>query len=191
MASRNGLMPLGTDGTDFMHRETVANQYKISAKGKSRLKTCLFIQVLLFFIMLTKLSADILDKLDIFVMEIEELEIPKPLYWEYIWCFSLISIFFGLAATRKNNVKMITRFVYGTVIFGVLPCLFCVAYYLGDVYSYIITRSVEGVQVWQGYPYGILWYCFVVVALQVHFLSLYFAKQLLEAWKIRSSKKAY
>jgi hypothetical protein len=29
MASRNGLMPLGTDGTDFMHRETVANQYKI------------------------------------------------------------------------------------------------------------------------------------------------------------------
>lgn len=31
--------------------------------------------------MLGKLSADILDKLDIFILEIEELRVPKPLWW--------------------------------------------------------------------------------------------------------------
>lgn len=48
-----------------------------SAQSKSRLKACLFFHILLFFLMLAKLSADIFDRLDIFILEIEELEIPK------------------------------------------------------------------------------------------------------------------
>ena len=48
--------------------------------SKSRLKVCLTVHFLLFFIMLTKLSADILDRIDYFILEIEELEIPKVGY---------------------------------------------------------------------------------------------------------------
>lgn len=48
-----------------------------SALNKSRLKHCIFFHYLLFFVMLAKLSADILDKLDIFILEIEELRIPQ------------------------------------------------------------------------------------------------------------------
>ncbi len=48
-----------------------------SAQSKSRLKACLFFHTLLFFLMLAKLSADIFDRLDIFIMELEELEVPK------------------------------------------------------------------------------------------------------------------
>ena len=48
-----------------------------SALSKSRLKACLFLHILLFFLLLTKLSADIFDRLDIFILEIEELEVPK------------------------------------------------------------------------------------------------------------------
>jgi len=77
MASRNGPVALGSDGSDFGHRERVANQYRISALSKSRLKACLFLHILLFFLLLTKLSADIFDRLDIFILEIEELEVPK------------------------------------------------------------------------------------------------------------------
>lgn len=45
--------------------------------NKSRLKYCIFFHYLLFFVMLAKLSADILDHLDIFILEIEELQIPQ------------------------------------------------------------------------------------------------------------------
>jgi len=48
-----------------------------SATNKSRLKYCIFFHYLLFFVMLAKLSADILDYLDIFILEIEELQIPQ------------------------------------------------------------------------------------------------------------------
>lgn len=51
--------------------------FSISALSKSRLKVCLFFHILLFFLLLAKLSADIFDRLDIFILEIEELEIPK------------------------------------------------------------------------------------------------------------------
>ena len=102
MATRGGPVASGTDGSDYGHRERVANQYRIryitlminliwsnfnnhvycfvlgySAQSKSRLKACLFFHILLFFLMLAKLSADIFDRLDIFILEIEELEIPK------------------------------------------------------------------------------------------------------------------
>lgn len=50
--------------------------FYFSALNKSRLKYCIFFHYLLFFAMLAKLSADILDRLDIFILEIEELEIP-------------------------------------------------------------------------------------------------------------------
>lgn len=50
--------------------------YDSSALNKSRLKYCVFFHHALFLVMLAKLSADILDKLDIFILEIEELQIP-------------------------------------------------------------------------------------------------------------------
>jgi hypothetical protein len=53
---------------------------RCSALNKSRLKFCIFCHCALFLVMLAKLSADILDRLDIFILEIEELRVPKPLW---------------------------------------------------------------------------------------------------------------
>jgi hypothetical protein len=70
-------MVAGTDGSDFSHRQRVAAHYQISSVNKNRLKSCIFFHYVLFFVMLAKLSADILDRLDIFILEIEELHVPK------------------------------------------------------------------------------------------------------------------
>jgi hypothetical protein len=75
MASRGGHVA-GTDGMDFLHRERVANHYQISAKNKSRLRYCIFTHYVLFLVMVVKMVPDILDRLDIFVLEIEELYVP-------------------------------------------------------------------------------------------------------------------
>ena len=62
------LFIVNSQFTKFIH---------FSSLSKARLKACLFFHVLLFFLMLAKLSADIFDRLDIFILELEELEIPK------------------------------------------------------------------------------------------------------------------
>ncbi|KAK4871632.1 hypothetical protein RN001_015756 [Aquatica leii] len=185
--------PMGTDGTDHAYRQRIAAQYQISALNKSRLKYCIFFHYLLFFGMLAKLSADILDRLDIFVLEIEELSIPQPLWWEYIWCLSLLVSFLGLAAIRRNRVKSMQQYVIGIILFGYLPLLYGIVYYCKDVWLYLTSKDVaelEHIHWWQGYPYGLLWYAFILLSVQVHFFSLYFAWNLIAAWKSRGMRKA-
>merc|ERR1712116_55407 len=135
MASRNGPVAAGTDGSDFGHRERVANQYRISALSKSRLKICFFFHFLLFFLLLAKLSADIFDRLDIFILEIEELEIPKPLVWEYAWCCSLLFVFYGLSSLRKNVIKSMSIFFVGNIVFALMPVIFSLGYHFNEFWA--------------------------------------------------------
>ena len=87
--------------------------------------------------MLVKLSADILDRLDIFILEIEELQIPPPLWWEYFWCLSVFLSFIGLAAVRGNRVNDMKKYMVGISTIGFVPLLYCIFYYLNDVLEYL------------------------------------------------------
>lgn len=104
--------------------------------------------------MLVKLSSDILDRLDIFVLEIEELEVPKPLLWEYLWCLSIVMSFIGLSAIKGNNLRDMKKYIIGILLFGVLPLIYCLAYYFRDVLEYIrLPEDVDigdtEIQLWQ------------------------------------------
>lgn len=87
--------------------------------------------------MLAKLSSDILDRLDIFILEIEELQVPAPLWWEYIWCTSILMSFIGLSAAKGNKIKDMKQYIIGIVVTAVLPLLYCSIYYLSDILEYI------------------------------------------------------
>ncbi|XP_018322679.1 protein jagunal [Agrilus planipennis] len=192
MATKGLYYNASHDGMDHAYRQRIAEQYQISALNKSRLKYCIFFHYLLFFAMLAKLSADILDKLDIFILEIEELSIPQPLWWEYIWCISLLLSFLGLAAIRRNGVKQMKQYIAGLCIFGYLPLLYALVYYCKNVWIYLTSDDddeLDNIQWWQGYPYGLLWYAFILLAVQVHSFSLYFAWSLIKAWRARGVKK--
>ncbi|CAG0878584.1 unnamed protein product [Darwinula stevensoni] len=199
MASRDGPIVTGTDGKDFLHRETVASHYKVSATNKGRLRACFGVHVLLFFVMIAKLSADILDRLDVFIWEIEVLVLPKPLAWEYLWAVSFLFIYWGNHGNSKNNIRSMRIFQGGIVVFGLGMVLFAILWYFNDVLLYVSTGSTEGIQIWQsliciliflqGYPYGLLWYVFLAIALQIHAFSLVFSQKLINAWKARGTLK--
>lgn len=108
-----------------------------SLLNKSRLKYCIFFHALLWFVMLAKLTSDILDRLDIFILEIEELEVPAPLWWEYIWLASLFTSFMGLSAARANKIREMQKYMLAISLLAVLPLVYCVLYYFGDVWDYI------------------------------------------------------
>ncbi|KAK0159906.1 hypothetical protein PV328_007367 [Microctonus aethiopoides] len=190
MASRMTMaQALGTDGSDFTHRQRIATQYQMSATNKSRLNYCIFFHYLLFVVMLAKLSPDILDRFDIFILEIEELQIPQPLWWEYIWSSSLLVSFLGLSAIKRNNIKTLQRYMIGICILGFGPLIYGVVYYSSDVWEYLTIGKTSGMQLWKDLPYGLLWYAFILVAYQVHSFSLLFSWKLMTAWKARGSRK--
>ena len=73
----------------------LTNPNLCSEVNKNRLKWAISVHFYLLFLMMTKLSPDILDRLDIFVLELEELFVPKVLLFatnkSYVLSFSLFS----------------------------------------------------------------------------------------------------
>ncbi|CAN7983589.1 unnamed protein product [Ixodes pacificus] len=184
MASRGGVHVTGTDGSDFNHRQKVAAHYQVSAVYKSRLKTSMLLHFLLSLMMCAKLVEDVLDRLDVFILELEELYIPKPLLWEWIWLSSIVLVLPGLTAVRRNRPGSMKFYAGGTFLLGLCPVLFAAVYFFREMYAYVQHgRAVKGIQLWQGYPVAVLWYVFLVVAFQAHLFSLYFAVRLVLAWQ--------
>lgn len=104
--------------------------------------------------MVAKLTSDILDRLDIFVLEIEELEVPKPLWWEYTWCLSVLVSFIGLSAAKGNRLKDMKKYVIGIVVLGFLPLIYCLIHYFGDFIDYVtldegVTVDETEILLWQ------------------------------------------
>ena len=67
-----------------------------------------------------------------------------------------------------------TIFIYGVLLTGLLPVLFALAYHAKDVFSYVSSsKSLKGVQSWQGYPVSLLWYAFLVLAFQVRLHNMF------------------
>ncbi|KAJ8941438.1 hypothetical protein NQ318_016070 [Aromia moschata] len=111
---------------------------------------------------------------------------------EYIWCISLLLSFFGLDAIKKNRVVAMRNYMIGLTLFGFLPLLYAIIYYFPDVWTYLTfddEEELEEIHMWQGYPYGLLWYAFIILALQVHSFSMYSAWKLITSWKAKGTKK--
>ncbi|KAH8022263.1 hypothetical protein HPB51_023141 [Rhipicephalus microplus] len=138
----------------------------------------------LFLAMCAKLAEDVLDRLDIFILELEELYIPKPLLWEWVWLASLVFMLPGLTAVRRNRASSMKVYVGGTFLFGLCPVIGAAVYFFRDLYAFVQHgHAVENVELWQGYPVAVLWYAFLTVAFQAHMFSLYFGVRLILAWQ--------
>lgn len=181
------------DGQDHSFRQRIATHYQISTLNKSRLKYCIFFHYFLFFAMLAKLVPCILDWFNVFILDIEELEVPEPYLWEWIWLSSLVVSFFCLDAIKKSNLSSLQYYMMGLVLFGYLPLVYAILFWFPDVWVYLMSdeyANTSDIVYWKEYPYGLLWYAFILLALQVHSFSMYFSYNLMTALKSRGTRKA-
>lgn len=77
------------------------------------------------------------------MLEIEELHVPVPLWWEYVWCVSTLATFVGLWATKRNRIRAMQQYMAGIVVFGFVPLIYCIVYYFNDVLGYMSYDSKE------------------------------------------------
>ncbi|CAG9759459.1 unnamed protein product [Ceutorhynchus assimilis] len=187
----NQAPPADINGDDHSYRQRVAVHFRLSALNKSRLKTCMFFHYLLWLVMLSKLAPFILDKFNFFILVIEELEIPEPYAWEWIWMSSITVSIFAMDACKKNNIASLQYYMIGIVLSGYVPLIWSAALWFPDVWAYLFADDAPWTIIyWNNYPAGILWYFFIILPLQVHGFSIYFSFQLLNAWKARGTHMA-
>lgn len=166
-----------------------AHRLRFIAHTKSKLKWNNIFHLILGFVMLAKLFPAILDKLDIFIMEIEELFIPKPDLWEWVWLLSLASTVPAFMASKKSNVTQIRVFQVLIISCGILPLLVGMASHFSDAYAFISADKKTKVLMWMGLPVSMLWYAFIILALQCHGMQMHFSGILVNAWQSSKTKK--
>ncbi|KAJ8314818.1 hypothetical protein KUTeg_006968 [Tegillarca granosa] len=110
---------------------------------------------------------------------------PRP--WEYAWMISLAAVVFGWKSLPKSESLMLRQYVIGTVVFGVIPIIYGVIDQMDDLYNYLNEKKSTGQIL--GYPAVLVWFLFLLTSAQLHGFGLYFASQLLSAWKTKIDKR--
>ena len=172
---------MGTDGSDFHHRERIATHYRLSAETKSRLRLLIYFHFLLSCIVLLQI-------LTYHRPNLTSLTIPRPHLWQYIWLFTLLPSICGLLSMRKNQLLLMKIFFRGTVTFGLGTIMTTIILNLSDLFTFRKLKQTHKLdqiepQTFLGFPLLILWYIFLIITVQIHAFSLYLANVLLGSWQ--------
>jgi len=180
MASRSGKMVVGTDGGDFQHRERVASQYQVSATNKSRLKFLVFVHWMLGAVHIVRL-------LPANTIPIPALPVPTQI--EYIWLVSLPFTLLAVSACRRSVSSWLNIFQFVVLVIGICPLSLVLCNVGPDSLQYLMSGSTEGLQMWNGLPWSVLWTAFCINCCVIHFAEIVVARTLIAAWAPRHGKK--
>uniref|UniRef100_A0A8C8RQ56 Protein jagunal homolog 1 n=1 Tax=Pelusios castaneus TaxID=367368 RepID=A0A8C8RQ56_9SAUR len=180
MASRAGPRAVGTDGSDYQHRERVASHYQMSVALKSEIKKLIYVQVAIWLLLLAQMCVAHLKLLP-------HDQVAMPYQWEYPYLLSVIPSLLGLGSFPRNNISYLVLSMIGTGLFSVAPLIygsmemFPLAQQLyrhGKAYRFIFGFSAVSVM-----------YLLVGVAVQLHGWQLYYSKKLLDSWFTSTQEK--
>ncbi|UJR38173.1 hypothetical protein I4U23_030849 [Adineta vaga] len=180
---------MGTDGSDYQHRERIAPQYRLSAETKSRLRMLIYLHFLLGLLVFAHL-------LTYHVPFLTSFSVPRPHFWEYIWLISIIPAVCGLLSMNKNHVFLMKIFFRGIVTFGLGTILTTIILNLSELFTFKKLKTnhqLEEVepQTFLGLPLLVLWYIFLIITVQIHAFSLYMANILLHSWQQYKTSKQH
>lgn len=163
-----------------LHRNSITN--------KKRLKSTLVLHVLLFLLMLFRLSSSILVLLGIRPPPfLQLLRLPRPWPWEQLWLLSAVALGFGFAALRRNRLLYLHQYLVGSVVLGVLPTVYGIFDLSDELREFFETHETR--KHLFGLPVIVVWNMFLAVSLQVQGFAFYFAWQLRKTWKARMELK--
>jgi len=204
MASKYGARPVGTDGSDFKHRQRVALHYRESVTNKFRLKCAVLLHGFLLLLMLIKLLEDILDRFEIDWGPLERLKVPVPYFWEYWWMLSVVPCILALTSLPRNNERRLRRCYYGFFLFVLIPTAIGAGCKLPELLNYLgyygdgsnddddddaaggPPRTYER---FLGFPMVVIWWMFFAVAFQVHAFTMFFITHLIKAWQPATARQ--
>jgi hypothetical protein len=103
-----------------------------------------------------------------------------------VWLVSILPSLIGLIAIKKNRSFLMQQYIIGTIVFGLLPVIYAIYDLSDDLATYWDTKKAA-LQL-LGYPMVVLWNMFLAIALQIHVFAVYFAYQLVKAWRPKTDR---
>ncbi|KRX39906.1 Protein jagunal -like protein [Trichinella britovi] len=185
MSSRFGPRAVGSDGSDFRHRQKVATHYRDSVLNKYRMKVTLSLHALLLFLIWAKLSVYVLRWFDFTLHFVSSIQMPQPEFWEYWWIFSFIPSWLTVDAMQRNDSSAILKAYFLFLICGLFPIAIGAGLNLNELVTY--TKHGRAEELFYDFPVVVIRYIFFAIALQVHVFAMYFCTKLGQAWQKATS----
>ena len=179
MASR-GHHVKGSDGSDWKHRERVADHYKRSVQYKTSYSFFTDIYLILF-------AAVII--VEYILPYITTHEINNAPFWQNLWLLSIVPVLIGRLALSRNNFTLMILFIIGILCLGIGPLIAGAHHYGFLLYQTINRRSPSDVKdttftVLMTYT-TVLRCSFICIAIMVHVLSLRTGAKLCGVWRTK------
>ena len=173
----------GTDGSDFQHRERIAEHYRVSIETKPRLRLLIYLHFVLALLVFAQI-------ITYHIPLIKTFKTPQPHLWQYVWLITIIPSICGLISMHKNHIFLMKVFFRGTVLFGLGTIMTTIILNLSDLIAYIKseTNGTES-QMFLGVPLLLFWYIFLIIMIQIHAFGLHMANVLLHSWGQKKSTK--
>ncbi|KHJ47739.1 hypothetical protein D918_01896 [Trichuris suis] len=181
MASRYGPRAVGTDGSDYRHRQRVASHYRDSAVNKYRLKITLIMHGLLLLLVAAKVFIETLQRLSLSPDSLSRIHLPSVNFWEYWWLCSFLALLTAMASIPKNDFVRIRRAYFLIVFLGLMPITVAAGLNVSQLMHYAKHGQAE--EYFHGFPVVVLWYIFFTIAFQIHVFTMVFATKLGTAWQ--------
>ncbi|KAL3102148.1 hypothetical protein niasHS_003557 [Heterodera schachtii] len=192
MASKGGPRAIGSDGTDFKHRQRIAASVKLSVQYKFYLKVLFLLHLLILLPMWVKVGGELL--FDEFALLQQphlwrQLDLPSAYPWEFVWCLSFIPILFALLSFPKNKPFLLKLHYYGQFVFGLMPACIGIGSQFPELVDFVKHGESSKTPTFKGhFPMVVLWYLFFIAIFQVHGFSMYFSYNLHGTWHRNSPK---
>uniref|UniRef100_A0A914KX39 Protein jagunal n=1 Tax=Meloidogyne incognita TaxID=6306 RepID=A0A914KX39_MELIC len=185
--SSTGARAVGTDGTDFKHRQRVAASIKLSVQYKFYLKLLFALHFLILLPLWAKVGGELIfDQFKLMKQPKlwRRMDLPNAYPWEYIWCLSFIPIILAIPSFQKNRLLLLKLSYYSQFLFGITPCAIGLGSQFPELIDYIRFGEQSKVPTFSGsFPMVILWYLFFLAVFQIQGFSMYFTFNLLNAWR--------
>ena len=189
MASRNGAMVAGTDGSDYKYRGTISQQYQISAIYKERMRGIIWLHVLLTTIFGFISIPDVFYKPKIYAWIIGPLVIPHAQLWELWWLASIFPTITAWHACKTSNIYDMKLFRLYINAMGIMPISLGSMIKLAQLdHAAAKTGSDNETMTWMGIPFKLIWFSFFASAYVIHGIELYTARTLISTWTPTKTK---
>ena len=179
MASR-GHHVKGSDGSDWKHRERVADHYKRSVQYKSSYSFFTDIHLILFA------GVIIVEYILPYITKHGNSSAP---FWQNLWLLSIVPVLIGRLALSRNNFTLMILFIIGILCLGIGPLIAGAHHYGFLLYQAINRRSpsdVKDLTLAAFMTYSTVLRCsFICITFVMHVLSLRTGAKLCGVWRTK------
>ena len=175
-----GKRPPGSDGSDHIHREKVASQYKESAANKRKLRVLLGIP----FLSCSVLLCHVLQV--VFGFKLTNQVLPPVELWEYAYLMTVVLSVIGWMCLKKNRADLMLFYVMASSVLSVGSLIVAAVNHVSDLSLLLASRQTR--MFLFGKPFPIILYGFIILSGLINTQAIYIASKLVQAWNTKGHK---